>query len=144
MHFDIASPDEMPRKKGTSRLEHWPAQLHLISPLAPQFKGSDVLVAADCTAYAAGDFHEAFLNGKVLLIACPKLDSGKEIYLEKLQALIDHAKINTVTVVTMEVPCCTGLLMLVKQARAQTARYVLIKHVQVSIKGVIVHEEWIS
>lgn len=144
MHVDIPSPDEMPIKKRTSRLEHWPVQLHLISPLAPQFKGSDVLVAADCTAYAAGDFHETFLKGKALLIACPKLDGGKEIYLEKLQALIDHAKINTFTVLTMEVPCCSGLLMLVKQARANAARYVPLKHAQVSIKGVILHEEWIS
>ncbi len=143
-HVEILRQDETVKHTGISRLEHWPVQLHLISPLAPHFHGADVLVAADCTAYSAGDFHETFLKGKTLVIACPKLDSGKEIYLEKLQALIDHTEINTITVVTMEVPCCSGLLMLVKQARINAKRHVPVKHVQLSIKGTILHTEWIA
>jgi len=132
-YFEIPRHEETAKHGGISRLDHWPVQLHLISPLASHFHGADVLVAADCTAYSAGDFHETFLKGKTLVIACPKLDSGKEIYLEKLQALIDHAEINTITVVTMEVPCCSGLLMLVEQARINAERHVPVKHVQLSI-----------
>ena len=67
-------------------------QLHLISPNAPQYAGSDLLLAADCVAYALGDFHRAHLKGKTLAIACPKLDSGQEIYAEKIKALADVAR----------------------------------------------------
>ncbi len=86
-----------------SELRQWPVQMHLIPPSAPYFKDADVLLAADCTAYAAGDFHKDFLQGKRLTIACPKLDSNQEIYLDKLTALIDQAGIRSLTVMTMEV-----------------------------------------
>ncbi len=126
-----------------SQLRHWPVQMHLISPLAPHYRGADVLLAADCVAYSLGDFHSGFLKGKTLAIACPKLDEGKEIYLEKLRALIDEAKINTLTVMIMEVPCCGGLLHLAKQAAVQATRKVPIKAVTVSIDGRVLREEWV-
>ena len=87
-----------PALETASTLENWPIQLHLLSPMAPQFTGRDVLLSADCVAYAAADFHASMLKGKVLAIACPKLDEGKDIYREKITALIDHAQIATLTV----------------------------------------------
>jgi len=124
-----------------SKLGHWPVQLHLVSPMATVFREKDVLLAADCVAYAMGDFHRRFLEGKMLAIACPKLDSGREIYLEKLKALIDHALIATLTVITMEVPCCSGLLVLAREAQAAAERTVPFRHVVVSVKGEILKEE---
>jgi len=144
----IAFEQDAPVKQNSihfqpSQLRHWPVQMHLISPDASYFKQSDVLLAADCVAYAIGDFHQLFLSGKRLAIACPKLDSNKDIYLQKLITLIEEAKINTLTVVTMQVPCCTGLLLLAKKAVEEAKRNIPIKHIMISIKGEIIKEEWI-
>lgn len=126
-----------------SQLRHWPVQMHLISPNAAQYRGADMLLCADCVAFSLGDFHRDYLKGKALAIACPKLDDGKDIYLEKVRSLIDDAKINTLTVMIMEVPCCGGLLHLAKQAAAAATRKVPIKAVTVSINGEILREEWV-
>jgi ferredoxin len=127
-----------------SALGNWPIQLHLLSPMAPQFKGRDVLLSADCVAFAVGNFHASFLKGKALAIACPKLDEGKDIYREKLTALIDHAQINTLTVVMMEVPCCRGLLALAQQACEKANRKVPLKAAIVSISdGTVLSEKWV-
>ncbi|MEK7720916.1 MAG: 4Fe-4S binding protein, partial [Elusimicrobiota bacterium] len=123
-----------------SQLRQWPIQLHLASPLAPYFQKADVVVAADCTAFAYGNFHNDFMKGKAIVIACPKLDDGQEIYVEKVRALIEDAKVNTLTVVTMEVPCCGGLLAMVKQAAASSSRKVPVKHVVIGIQGGIKSE----
>ena len=85
----------------TSQLKQWPIQLHLAPPFAPYFQGKDVLLVADCVGYSIGDFHKDYLKGRSLSIACPKLDYNQEIYLDKLIKLIDGAKINTLTVMTM-------------------------------------------
>ena len=127
----------------SSQLTHWPIQLHLIQPTAQHFANSDLLVAADCTAFTLGAFHPKLLKGKTLTIACPKLDDGKESYIEKLVALIDGAKVNTVTVAIMEVPCCKGLASLVQTAAANATRKVPIKLIVVGIAGEIVKEEWL-
>jgi len=126
-----------------SELRQLPVQLHLINPSAPYFIGSDLLVAADCTAFALGDFHEKWLKGKSLVIACPKLDQGKEIYLQKLITLIGSSKVNTITVLIMEVPCCGGLLNLVQMAVEKSGRKVPVKSVTIGIRGEILQEEWI-
>jgi len=125
-----------------SELRQWPVQLHLINPQAPYYRNADVLIAADCTAYAIGNFHQRFLKGKSLAIACPKLDSNLESYLNKITAMIDHAKINTITVLIMQVPCCGGLMRIVQQAAAAAQRKVPIKMMVVSIEGQILSEEW--
>jgi Pyruvate/2-oxoacid:ferredoxin oxidoreductase delta subunit len=136
-------------KKGTaegkrpSRLTHWPIQLHLISPNAAHFQGADLLLAADCTAFSFGDFHKEYLKEKKLIIACPKLDEGQDIYLEKLKALIDSAKINTLTVMIMQVPCCGGLLQLAKKAAEKSERKIPIKVIVVGIQGEILKEDWV-
>lgn len=127
----------------TSRLRQWPVQLHLVSPLAPYFQGRDVILSADCVAYAIGDFHKDFLKGKSLAIACPKLDSNMEIYVDKIVALIDEAKINTLTIMIMEVPCCKGLLMMAKEGASKASRKVPVKCITVSIKGEVLSEEWV-
>ena len=134
-----------PQIKGSvqSQLRQWPVQLHLINPGASHFIGSDLLVAADCSAFALGDFHSNWLKNKTLVIACPKLDQGKEIYLQKFISLIDNAKVNTITVLIMEVPCCGGLLQLVEMALSRAGRKVPVKAITVSIKGEILGEEWV-
>ncbi len=128
-----------------SELANWPVQLHLLSPMAPQFKGRDVLLAADCTAFAMGAFHDRFLKGRVLAIACPKLDDGADVYREKITALVDHAEINTLTVAIMEVPCCRGLLGLAQDAVAKAKRNVPVKAVTIGIKdGAVLAEQWVE
>jgi NAD-dependent dihydropyrimidine dehydrogenase PreA subunit len=130
--------------KRPSKLTHWPIQMHLLSPNAPHYRGSDFLLAADCVSYTLGDFHKEYLDGKTLGIACPKLDDGTEIYEEKLKALIDSAKINTLTVMIMQVPCCGGLLQLAQNAAAKAERTVPVKCIIVGLQGEILQEEWVK
>ena len=126
-----------------SQLAQWPVQLHLVGPMAPYYENADVLLVADCVGYALGDFHKDYLSGNSLAIACPKLDSGQEIYLQKLIALIDEAKINTLTVMIMQVPCCSGLLHLAKTAVDQATRNIPVKIKVVSVRGEILRDEWV-
>jgi NAD-dependent dihydropyrimidine dehydrogenase PreA subunit len=126
-----------------SELRQWPVQMHLVNPNAPYFRGSDLLLAADCVAFSMGGFHSAHLKGKSLSIACPKLDHGMETYVEKLTAMIDIASINTITVMMMEVPCCGGLLQMVHAALAKASRKVPVKKIIVGINGEVIREEWV-
>ena len=135
--------NEEPTGKIESQLRQWPIQLHLISPLAPYYQGKDVLLTADCVAYALGDYHHQYMKGKSLAIACPKLDEGQDVYVQKIAAWIDEAKINTLTVMIMQVPCCTGLLGLAKEAAQKATRKVPIKYLVVGLQGEILQEEWI-
>ncbi|MEL7586724.1 MAG: 4Fe-4S ferredoxin [Prolixibacteraceae bacterium] len=128
---------------GQSELQQWPVQMHLINPEAGYFAGADLLVAADCAAFSHGDFHRTFIRGKKLVIACPKLDQGKDIYLEKLVRLINGARVNTITVVIMEVPCCGGLSQLVEMAVARAGRKVPLKEIVIGIRGDVLSEEWV-
>lgn len=91
------------RKNGEGQLRQWPIQMHLISPVAPYFQGADVLLVADCVAYALGGFHADYLKGKSLAIACPKLDSSQDEYVAKIKSWIEEAKINTLTVMIIGV-----------------------------------------
>ena len=125
-----------------SQLRQWPVQLHLVSPAAPYYKGADVVLAADCVAYAVGDFHKDHLQGKSLAIACPKLDDGQDVYVQKIKSLIEDAEINTLTVMIMEVPCCHGLLDLATQAAAASSRKVPVKATTISLRGEVVSERW--
>jgi NAD-dependent dihydropyrimidine dehydrogenase PreA subunit len=125
-----------------SELRQWPVQMHLLNPNAPYLRGSDLLLAADCVAFSMGNFHNRHLKGKSLAIACPKLDHGSDIYVEKLTAMIDLAKVNTITVMMMEVPCCGGLLQMVKAAQSKASREVPVKQMITSLTGEIIKEEW--
>jgi hypothetical protein len=125
-----------------SQLRQWPIQLHLINPEAPYYKGADVLLTADCVAYAMGGYHNAYLKGKSIAIACPKLDEGQDEYIEKIKSWFDDAKINTLTVLIMQVPCCRGLLEVAQEAASQAKRKVPIKYVVVGLQGDILEENW--
>lgn len=126
-----------------SELKQWPVQLHLLNPSAGYFQGSDVLLASDCSSFTHGTFHQTFLKNKTLAIACPKLDSNLNSYVEKLVSMIDQSKINTLTVLIMEVPCCGGLLQIAKRAKEMASRNIPLKLLVMSIKGEIIKEEWV-
>jgi len=126
-----------------SQLTHWPVQMHLVNPNSPVYRGTDLLLAADCVAFSLASFHNRFLKGRALAIACPKLDHGTETYVDKLTIMIDTAKVNTITVMMMEVPCCGGLTQMVRAALARASRKVPVKAIIVSIDGKILQEEWI-
>ncbi len=130
-------------KEAASELRQWPVQLHLLNPQASYFKNADVVLAADCVAFSMGNFHSKYLKEKSLAIACPKLDSNKESYIEKLTAMIRDSKIKTLTVIIMEVPCCGGLLHMAKLAREAAEVTIPIKKAMISIKGEIMDEQWV-
>jgi NAD-dependent dihydropyrimidine dehydrogenase PreA subunit len=125
-----------------SELRQWPVQMHLLNPNAPYLRDSDLLLAADCVAFSMGNFHRRYLRGKSLAIACPKLDHGTESYVEKLTAMIDLARVNTITVMMMEVPCCGGLLQMVRAAVSHASRKVPVKQLIISLTGEVLKEEW--
>jgi len=127
----------------SSELSHWPVQLHLVLPDAQYFRNKDIVIAADCSAYSYGNFHQKFLKNKSLVIACPKLDSGLETYVEKIITMIEVALINTITIVRMQVPCCGGLTTIVNKAISKCNRKVPVKEIIISINGEIIKEEWI-
>jgi ferredoxin len=134
----LALATTMRKESGTPRasaLRHWPVQLHLISPRAAHYQGSDLLLAADCVPFAMANFHEDYLSGKTLAIACPKLDEGQEVYREKLTALVDEAQINSLTVITMQVPCCSGLVRLAQAAVAAAHRKIPVQSIVISLQG---------
>ena len=134
-------PAEEQFSESFSELSQWPIQLHLISPVSGGFKNADVLLAADCVAFSYGNFHKDFLKGKALAIACPKLDSNKQIYLEKIIKMITEANINSLTVLMMEVPCCGGLLALAKQAVEFSEREIKLSAVIISLDGKIIENK---
>jgi Pyruvate/2-oxoacid:ferredoxin oxidoreductase delta subunit len=119
---------------GKSQLSQWPIQLHLVSPLAPYFQGSDLLIAADCTAFSLGSFHGDLLKGKKLVIACPKLDETQG-YVEKLAEIIRRNDLTSLTVAIMTVPCCSGLFRLVERAVELSGESLELKKVVINIDG---------
>ena len=137
------NPIATPSIDVSSQLTSWPVQIKLAPINAPFFQHAKLLIAADCTAYSAGDFHTNWLRGKRLAIACPKLDHGQEIYLEKLITMIDEGGIDTLTVMIMEVPCCSGLLHLCQKARQKAKRNIPLKMVKISLQGEILEEIWL-
>lgn len=118
-----------------SQLAQWPVQLKLVPINAPYFNGAKLLIAADCTAYAYGNFHHDFIRGHVTLIGCPKLDDGD--YTEKLTRIIADNNIRSVTVVRMEVPCCGGIANAVKSALQASGKFIPWNVVTISTDGTI-------
>ena len=117
-----------------SQLETWPVQLKLVPAFAPFLSGADILIAADCVPFAYADFHTDLLNGKVLLVGCPKLDD-LEYYKEKITQIVQNNEIKSIMYAHMEVPCCFGLLPVIKDAIAQSGKKVPFEDVTISIKG---------
>lgn len=114
---------------------NWPVQLHLINPQSGVFNNADLLLVADCVAYANPKLYSELLIGKKLAIACPKLDVNKESYVNKLIQMIDDSKINSLTVAIMEVPCCGGLIRLVEMAMEKSQRKIPMTKVVVKIRN---------
>jgi len=125
-----------------SELKQWPVQLHLLNPQASYFRDADVILTADCVPFTMGNFHARFLKGKTLAIACPKLDTNKESYVQKITSMISDSRINSLSVIMMEVPCCGGLLSMAEAARQQAGRNVPIKRIIVGIRGDVLDEDW--
>lgn len=117
-----------------SELTQWPIQLHLVPPRGAMFDDRDLLIAASCTAFSFGDFHRKILSEKSLVIACPKLDNT-DGYIEKLTAIFEMNKIKSITCAIMEVPCCGGLLRMVKTALAASGKNIPLKIVTLGIEG---------
>ena len=115
-----------------SRLAQWPVQIKLVPANAPYFAGADLLIAADCTAFACADFHERFMDGRITLIGCPKLDQGD--YVEKLAAIL-ASDIKSVTVARMEVPCCAGLVQAVQSALERSGKNIPLRIVNIATNG---------
>ena len=122
--------------RAVSRLAQWPVQIKLVPVNAPYFSGAKLLVAADCTAFACGDFHERFLKGRIVLVGCPKLDAVD--YAEKLTAILAQNDIKSVTVVRMEVPCCGGIEHAVKTALQKSGKLIPWQVITVATDGTII------
>ncbi|MBP3633703.1 MAG: 4Fe-4S binding protein [Oscillospiraceae bacterium] len=119
--------------KAESQLQQWPVQIKLAPVNAPYFENANLLIAADCTAYAYGNFHNDFIRGKITLIGCPKLDEGD--YSEKLTAIITNNNIRSVTIVRMEVPCCGGIEFAAKKALQASGKFIPWQVVTISTDG---------
>ncbi|MGC8908466.1 MAG: ATP-binding protein [Desulfomonilaceae bacterium] len=123
-----------------SRLSHWPVQIRLVPATAPFLKNADLLVAADCTAFAYPAFHQDFLTGKVALVGCPKFDDAQS-YVEKFTEIFSKADIKSVTVLVMEVPCCHGLPMIVREAMKNAGKTIPLELVVIGVRGEILQRE---
>ena len=117
----------------TSQLQQWPVQIKLVPVNAPYFDGADLLIAADCTAYAYANFHQEFIRNRITLIGCPKLDEGD--YAEKLTAIIAGNDIRSLTIVRMEVPCCGGIENAAKRALMESGKFIPWRVVTVTTDG---------
>jgi len=127
---------EVENKDVKSELTQWPVQLNLVNPSADYFDNANVLIAADCTAFSYGNFHRDFIKGNVTLIGCPKLDDNN-YYEEKLTEIFKRNNIKSITVVRMEVPCCSGIVGSVRSAMLKSETIVPYKEVTLSINGEI-------
>ena len=121
-----------------SRLRQWPVQIRLVPVRAPYFDGADLLIAADCTAYACGGFHERFMKDRVTLIGCPKLDSVQ--YAEKLTEIFARNDLRSVTLTRMEVPCCGGMEFAIRMALEQSGKQIPFRTVVLSIEGEVLED----
>ena len=133
--FERGASQRATLSKLPSRLAQWPCQIKLVPPNAPYFDGSDLLIAADCTAYAYGNFHDDFMKGRITIVGCPKLDSVD--YAEKLYSIISANDIKSVTLLRMEVPCCSGLEMAAKRALNASGKNIPLRVVTITTDGKI-------
>ena len=126
-------PCDIPTAPVTSKLTNWPVQIKLVPVNAPYFDGANLLVAADCTAYAYGNFHKEFIRNRVTVIGCPKLDMVD--YTEKLTAILANNDIKSLTIIRMEVPCCGGIEMAAKRALQASGKFIPWQVVTISTDG---------
>ena len=124
---------------GLSNLSHWPVQIHLVQPHAPFLKNADLLVAADCTTVAYANFQQDYLKGKVVMIGCPKFDDG-EAYIQKFTDIFKAVEIKSITVLVMEVPCCSGLPVMIERAMAAAKKEIPLEIVVISTRGEVLKD----
>lgn len=134
---ELSVPAPVETAAPLSELQQWPVQITLVNPAAPFFQDADLLVAADCTAYAYARFHQDFIRGRITVIGCPKLDDNA-FYAEKLAAILKQNNIKSITVVRMSVPCCGGIVQAVKQAMLNSQTIVPYREVTVGIDGQLI------
>ena len=125
-----------------SQLSHWPVQLKLVSPAMPCFANADLLLVADCVPFAMGDFHNKLLKDHSIAVGCPKLDNV-EFYIEKVAAILKANKLNSLTVVHLEVPCCFGLTHIARQAIARSDMKMAFEDITIGLNGDICKTETI-
>jgi ferredoxin len=118
-----------------SELRQWPIQLMLINPAAPYFDNVDLLISADCVPFAHGNFHRTFLRDKIVIMFCPKLDPHIEQYIEKMTAIFSGHKINSITIVKMEVPCCGGINHVIEEALKRSGKQIPVKSYIIKVNG---------
>ncbi|MFH1624897.1 MAG: 4Fe-4S binding protein [Pseudomonadota bacterium] len=128
------------QSSGVSTLSHWPVQIRLVPPTAPFLKGAHLLVAADCTPFAYPNFHQEFIQGKVVMVGCPKFDEVQE-YVEKFADIFKTAGIRSTTAVVMEVPCCQGLPLVIQKGMDLAGKSIPIDKVVISTRGEILKRE---
>ena len=138
---EVTAAEDAPSKATPSQLTNWPVQLMLVSPTAPYFQDADLLLVADCVPFALADFHTRFLSDKPLIIGCPKLDDAG-FYVEKMTELLKQSSVKSLTVVHMEVPCCSGLNYIASRAVAASGKDIPVKDVTISIQGEVLTEEF--
>ncbi|MBN1361392.1 MAG: 4Fe-4S binding protein [Sedimentisphaerales bacterium] len=126
-----------------SQLSHWPVQLKLVSPTAPYFADADLLLVADCVPFAMGDFHRRLLKGHGVAVGCPKLDDAG-FYVDKLADILSANTIRSLTVVHMEVPCCSGLTRIAREAIARAGTGMSFDDVTISLRGDVMHRETVA
>jgi NAD-dependent dihydropyrimidine dehydrogenase PreA subunit len=126
-----------------SQLTHWPVQLKLVSPQAQCFANADLLLVADCVPFVMGDFHNKFLKEHSVVVGCPKLDNA-DFYIEKLATILKANKLNSLTVLHMEVPCCFGLTHIARQAIARSGVDIAFEDVTIGLNGNVMKRETIS
>jgi NAD-dependent dihydropyrimidine dehydrogenase PreA subunit len=122
----------------TSELNQWPIQLQLLNPNAPYFDDADILVAADCVPFTYPDFHRKFLKNKILVVFCPKLDKVIDSYIDKLAEIFKNHRIKSITIVHMEVPCCSGTNMVIEKALEKAGKNIIMKDYTISLNGEII------
>ena len=122
----------------SAELKNWPVQLQLLNPNASYLKNADLLISADCAPFAYANFHQRFLKDKVLIILCPKLDKTIEQYVDKFAEIFKNQDINSISIVHMEVPCCSGIEVIVKRALEKAQKNIIIKDYTISINGEII------
>ncbi len=122
----------------SSELRQWPVQLQLINPEAQYLDNAEILLAADCTPFAFANFHQRFIKGKIAITMCPKLDTSIDQYLEKLTMILEKHEIKSLTVVKMEVPCCSGIVKLAEAAIRNSGKNIIMKEYTISINGDII------
>ena len=117
-----------------SMLAHWPVQLTLVPPSAPFLKRADLLLVADCVPFACASFHQEFLKGRALVVACPKLDNF-EAHLNKLTQILSHSEPRSITVVHLEVPCCAGLVHMAQKAILDSGKDIPLREITIGVEG---------